>query len=208
VLGALSDPVLELHMPDGSVISNDNWKATQATAIQRSGIAPQSDLESAILVELEVGQYTAVVRGKNGATRIALIEVYEMNPNSSARLLNISTRALVGKDDGVIIGGFIMGNGAASNVLIRALGPTLKNSVASKVLADPMLEIRDQSGTLVAANDNWTTERTAVRSTGLAPSKETEAAFVSRLLPGSYTAIVRGKNNSTGVALVEIYSVN
>ena len=76
-------------------------------------------------------------------------------------------------------------------------------------MADPMLELHDGNGTLFDANDNWKDAQEAeIEAAGLAPTNDAESAIMQTLAPGNYTAIVRGKNDTTGVALVEVYGLN
>ncbi len=109
VQGALSDPLLELHQPDGTVVVNDNWRSSQETAILESGIPPIDDRESAIVRTLDPGTYTAIVRGKNGRTGIGLVEIFDLEQAADSQLANISTRGLVGTGDDVLIGGIFVG---------------------------------------------------------------------------------------------------
>jgi len=201
----IADPVLELHKPDGTVITNDDWKTTQQAAIQATGIAPADDRESAIVATLPPGAYTAVMTSKGASAGTGLIEVYDLNSSVDARLANISTRGFVGTGDDAMIGGLIVGKGS-TRVLIRALGSSLQTSGVNGALLDPRLELRTPEGTLLDSNDNWAQgEEAAISQLGLAPSDAREAAILTGLFPGNYTAIVRGAQ--TGVALVEVYDV-
>ena len=206
--GALADPALELHGPGAFVtITNDNWRDTQETEIEATGLAPSNNLESAIVAMLPPGAYTAVVRGNNGGTGVGLVEAYDLEPAADAQLANISTRGFVDSGDNVMIGGFILGNGSANaRVLIRAIGPSLTAFGVPDALADPTLELHNNNGDIIAANDDWRdTQQAEIEATGIPPSDDRESAIVQTLAPGAYTAIVRGKNNTTGVALVEAY---
>jgi sugar lactone lactonase YvrE len=206
--GALQDTVLDLHGPDGSVITNDDWRSTQETAIKATGIPPTDDRESAIIATLEPGAYTAIVHGKGTATGVALVEAYDLSQDDPGELANISTRGLVTSQD-VMIGGFIIEPGESARVLVRALGPDLINAETpiKNFLKDPTLELHDSSGTLVSSNDNWAdTAEGEITATGVAPANEKEAAILANLGGGNYTAIVRGASDGdSGVALVEIY---
>lgn len=203
----LADPTLELHDGTGAVIaSNDNWKDTQQAGIAATQLAPTNDLESAILITLAPGNYTAVLRGINATNGVALVEAYDLSQSTNASLINISTRGFVDINDNVMIGGFIS-NGTCK-VIVRALGPTLAQFSVPDVLADPSLELHDINGTLIVSNENWQdTQQAEIVATGLAPSDDREAAVLATLIPGSYTAIVRGQADSTGVALVEVYNL-
>ena len=220
VAGALVDPTLELHDSTGALLAtNNDWRVTQLggvitgdqeAAIEATTIAPTDDLESAIIATLAPGNYTAVVRGTNDGTGIGLAEVYDLNQATPSKLANISTRGFVDTGENVMIGGFIVrpGGGTDTNVLVRAIGPSLGSTVAN-LLADPTLELHDGSGALVAANDNWKdTQQAEIEATGIAPTNDAESALVALLAPGSYTVIVRGSGDTTGVALVEVYSLN
>ncbi|MGZ4982677.1 MAG: hypothetical protein ACXV9Q_01125, partial [Chthoniobacterales bacterium] len=206
--GKLSDPVLELHASDGSVLSsNDNWNAHR-TAVIASGIPPTDEHEAAIVATLEPGAYTAILRGIADTTGIAVVEVYDLAPNSDSHLANISTRGKVETDDNVMIGGFIIGGDQPTKVIVRAIGPSLATSGVSGALADTTLELHDSSGATVASNDDWQSDQEQeIIATTIPPTDPRESAIVSTLQPGSYTAIVRGKNNTTGVALVEVYNL-
>ncbi|MEO6871951.1 MAG: hypothetical protein ABI233_07000 [Chthoniobacterales bacterium] len=133
----LADPVLELHKPDGTVVTNDNWKDTQQAAIIATGIPPQNDLESAILATLDPGAYTAIVRGNGNTTGVALVEAYDLDQTSSSQLANISTRGFVDTGDNVMIGGFIIGGataGTSTSVFVRGIGPSLTTAGITNAL--------------------------------------------------------------------------
>jgi plastocyanin len=205
VVGALADPVLELHASDGSLItSNDNWRSDQEAEIIASTIPPTDDLESAIVATLDPGAYTAIVSGKGGTSGVALVECYDLDQPADAQLANISARGLVETDNNVMIGGFILGNGSGTtNVVIRALGPSLP---VAGTMADPTLELHDANGDIVMSNDNWKdTQQCELEATGIPPEDDLESAMVVTIPTGAYTAIVADKNNGTGVALVEVY---
>jgi uncharacterized protein GlcG (DUF336 family) len=224
VPNALADPTLELHDGNRALIaSNDNWQTTQiggiissdqVSAIQNSGLAPNQPSESAIIATLPPGNYTAVVRGKNNTTGVALVEVYSFSPATSSILGNISTRGLVQTGNSVMIGGFIIEGTEPKTVIVRAIGPELAQFGVPNALADPTLELHDGNRALIASNDNWQTTQiggiissdqvSAIQNSGLAPSQPSESAIIATLPPGNYTAVVRGKNNTTGVALVEV----
>ena len=211
ITNPLQNPTLELHDHTGAVIaSNDNWMgAPNKQEIIDSGLAPSNDLESAILTSLNPGTYTAIVRGVNNGTGIALVEGYDLDPSAGSKLGNISTRTLVQTGDNVMIGGLIITGAGQKEVIVRAMGPSLTQDGITNALADPTLELHDPNGTLLASNDNWKdTQQTEIQATGLAPTNDKESAIVRTLTPGNYTAIVRGVNDGTGVALVEVYGLN
>ena len=219
VNGALADPTLELHDITGALIGqNDNWRTTQTggvitedqfLAIHATGIPPGNDAESAIIATLEPGAYTAVIAGANSSTGIGLAEVYDLGPApASAKLANISTRGLVQTGDNVMIGGFIIGN-QSSQVLVRGIGPSLTALGVNGAPADPLLELRDINGALIASNDNWRTDQEAeIEATTIPPNDDMESAILRSLAPGAYTIILRGVGDTTGVGLVEAYNLD
>jgi len=225
---ALADPILELHDATRALIgSNDNWQHTiiggiitadQVRAIQNSGHAPSQPGESAIIATLSPGNYTAIVRGKNNTTGVALVEVYDLGPSTASILGNISTRGLVQTDDNVMIGGFIVTGTGSKKVIMRAIGPELTQYGVPNALADPTLELHDGTQALIGSNDNWqhtiiggiitADQVSAIQNSGHAPTQPSESAIIATLPPGNYTAIVRGKNIIIGVALVEVYDLD
>ena len=208
VVDALANPVLELHGSDGSVItSNDNWKETQESEIDATGLAPTEDAESAILMTLAPDAYTAIVSGKDGTSGVGLVEGYDLDQAADSQLGNISTRGFVETGSNVMIGGFILGNGTGTtNILARAIGPSLSLVGVSGALADPTLELHDANGALINSNDNWRESQQAeIEATGLAPQDDLESAVLVTVATDAYTAIVVGKDGGTGVALVEVY---
>ena len=212
VANALANPVLELHDSGGVIGFNDDWQAgSQAGEIAASGLAPSDPRESAIIAILSPGSYTAVVSGSGNGQGISLVEAYELDANGT-RLVNISTRGRVGLSDEAMIGGFIVQGGNAKRVIARALGPSLAtgpNPVAG-ALADPVLELRDGSGALVASNDNWinSPQYAEIVASTVPPPNTMESAIIATCGPGNYTAIVRGVNNTSGVGLVEVYDLD
>ena len=221
--GTLSDPILELHQGNVTLATNDDWKVrpdgtSQQAEVEATTIAPQKDRESAIVTTLSPGNYTAVLAGKNGGTGVGVVEVYDLAQTANSELANISTRGFVETNDNVMIGGLIVGGANAdgkATVLVRALGPSLTSSGLQSVLADPTLELHDGNGATIATNDNWKindqtqqSQESAIRATTIFPSSDFESAVIATLSPGSYTAVVRGKNGGTGVGLVEVYNLH
>jgi hypothetical protein len=215
VPGVLADPILELYNSSNNLIaSNGNWKNAQQAEIQASGLAPGDDREAAIILTLGPGSYTAIARGVNNTVGNALLEVHDLDQASGSLITNISTRGVVGTDASVMIGGFIVGGGlgasgdGSSEVLVRALGPELTNFGVADALQDSTLELFDSNGNLLASNDNWKdSQSTAIQATGLAPADDRESAILTTLIQGNWTAIMRGKNNTTGVGLIEVYRI-
>jgi N-acetylneuraminic acid mutarotase len=212
VPGAVQDTTLELHDVDVTLGSNDNWRETQENEITAAGIAPSDDRESAIIAILNPGNYSAVVRGKNDATGIAVVEVYDLGTasldnSSNSTLANIATRGPVLVGDNVMIGGFIVSKQDAK-VVVRAIGPSLSAFGIAGTLQDPTVALKDANGSTLIDNDDWQQGQPAeIEQIGLAPADPRESALIATLAPGNYTAIVSGKENATGVALVEVYGL-
>jgi hypothetical protein len=183
--------------------------------IQNSGLAPRDPLESAVIATLAPGSYTAIVQGVNGGTGVGIVEVYDLGANSGSLLANISTRGFVQSGDNAMIGGFIVVT-QPTRVIIRAIGPSLSQFGVPDALANPQLELHDATS-LIGMNDDWQTTQIGgiitsdqvaeIQNSQLAPTNAAESAIIATLQPGSYTAIVRGVNNTTGNALVEVYSL-
>jgi hypothetical protein len=212
VPNALADPLLELHGPAGfSTITDDNWRddPLQAFQIEATGIAPTNELESAIDASLNPGSYTAVVRGKSNASGVALIELYDLDQAVLAKLANISTRAFVSTGNDIVIGGFqLAGHTGEDRILVRGIGPSLAAFGVANALANPTLELRDGNGALVIANNDWQdnpVQAAQLTAAGLAPTNPLESGIAATLPPGPYTALLAGRNNGTGVGLLEIY---
>ena len=224
VPNALANPRLELHDSTSTIGRNDNWQTTQiggvitadqVAEIQQSGLAPADPAESAIIATLPPGAYTAIVEGVEAGTGVGLVEVYDLNSASGSLLANISTRGFVETDDNVMIGGFIVVT-QPTRVIIRAIGPSLGQAGVPDALANPQLELHDATST-IARNDDWQTTQifgivtsdqvAEIQNSQLAPTSPLESAIIVTLAPGSYTAIVRGVNTTTGNALVEVYAL-
>jgi hypothetical protein len=212
----LKDPVLELHGASGALItSNDNWKdSPQKAQIQGTIFQPSDDRESVILATLPPAAYTVVLKGVGDTSGIGIVEVYDNDQTLDSDLANISTRGFVQTADSVMIGGFTLGgNNNATNIVVRALGPSLSNFgiPAASLLADPTLELHNANGTIMISNDDWPSDPVSAAqlvANNLAPSNTKESAiFTSLAPPGQFTAIVAGKNGGVGIALVEIYNL-
>jgi hypothetical protein len=210
VQGALADPTLELHQGSSTIYLNDNWKDTQQAEIEATTIPPSNDLESAIVITLQPGAYTAILRGQNNGIGVGLIEVYDLAQQANSKMANISTRGFVDTGDNVMIGGFIVGGDSAGHatVVARGIGPSLAGSGVANPLQDPTLELHNGQGTTIQTNDNWKdTQQTEIEQSGLAPTNDAESALVATLAPGNYTVILSGKADGTGIGLVEVYQL-
>ncbi len=203
----LQDPVLDLYDAAGRrLASNDDWQASQQSEIESTGVAPGSPREAAIVAQLSPGNYTSVVSGASGG--LALVEVYDLDQRDNSALANISTRGRVAAGDDVMIAGFILGGRDPSTIVVRALGPSLAPVVSTGTLENPSLTIHDAFGATVAANDDWReAQRAELEAVQLGCPADAEAAVISSLPPGSYTAVVRGHEGESGIGLVEVYRV-
>lgn len=209
IFNPLRDPILELHTPDG-VITNDDWMDSQKAEIQGTGLSPSDNRESAILITLAPGTYTAVVRGKSSADAgVALVEVYDADLGADSTLANISSRGYVQTDDNRMIAGLFVGGGnGAGRVLIRGLGPSLSDAGIVDPIPDPTLIVNDANGVPVANNDDWAaTQAYEIESTGIPPLNPREAAIVVTLKNGPYTAILQDAKGKPGVGLIEVYNL-
>jgi hypothetical protein len=210
--GVLADPVLELHGPAGfTTVINNNWQddSAQAALIQASGLAPTNSLEAAIDAVLNPGAYTGVVRGNGNTSGIGLVEAYDLSQVVLAKLVNISTRALVGTNNDVVIAGFILGHSSSTTrIVLRGLGGSLTLFGVPNALANPTLELRDNNGAILASNDDWQSDpaqAAELTAAGLAPTNAQESGIAITLGPGQYTAVLAGQGSSTGVGVIEVY---
>jgi hypothetical protein len=212
---ALANPTLEIRATGNVLIaSNNDWRETQvegiitgdqSAEIEGSGLAPGSDFESAIIAELPPGSYTAIVRGAGNTTGTGVVDAYDMSPASPAILANIATRGLIQPGDKLMIAGFIIQQGDVRAV-VRAIGPSLSAFGITNALPDTTLQLRDQNGAIVRENDDWQSDqKQELEDTGLQPSDSREAAVVTTIQPGQYTVQVRGKPETTGLGVVQVY---
>ena len=221
VTGTLADPVLTVFGPDSTTriaATNDNWSATDATTFAATGAfaLPAGSRDAALVARLAPGAYTAQVTGTASTTGVALVEIYDAEPAASSRLINTAVRAQVGTGASILIPGLVIGTGAPKNVLIRAVGPTLGAAPFNVpgVLAQPVVTLFS-GPQAVATNTAWNAApnaaaiRDAARAVGAFALAEgsRDSALLVTLPPGAYTIQVAGANNTTGVALVEIYEV-
>lgn len=222
VSGALQDPRLVIYDILGQEIAriNDwkdeaNWEEVEQVS-PTVGAAPLSDpREAAMLVTLDPGLYTAHLSGQDGGTGIGLIEVFDASDESiETRLVNISTRVRAGSGDQVAIGGFVVTGEDPKRVLIRALGPELIKQDVSGVMPDPYMILYDVSGTVVAANDDWSSEFTYQMTEAFSQVNASQldegskdAAMVRELQPGLYTVIVNDFDYTSGIVLIELFEL-
>ncbi len=205
VPNTLSDPLLELHKSDG-IVTNDDWQQGDTSQIP-NGFAPSDPREALIVATLAPGNYSAVVKGTHGETGVGIAELYDLDSASPAKLANISTRGFINTGDDVMIGGFIVGGAEPAKILVRAVGPTLSDFGVQGALQDPTLELHDSNGMSIS-NDDWReTQEAEIMATTIPPSKDHEPAILATLVPGNNPAVVRGKDNTTGVGLVEAYNL-
>ena len=208
----LQNPFLELRDSSGALLqTNDDWNTSaNRQAIVDSGLAPSNNLESAIIASLPANgkTYTAIVRGVGNTAGTGVVELYDADQTVDSRLANISTRGFVQTDDTILVAGTIVLGQTPQKVIVRAIGPSL--NIAGK-LADPILELRDANGSVIRSDDNWRTggQENEIIQTGVAPTNDHESALIETLPANNagYTAIVRGVNNTTGIAVVEVYAL-
>lgn len=197
------------HGAAGFFASNSDWQTGPfASVIQSLGFAPADPLESAIIVTLDSGLYSAVVMGEGGGTGVAIVEVFEIDRPDSA-LVNIATRAPVLTGDDVMIAGFVIYGSGPQQVVVRGRGPSLAQYGIANPLANPLLQLFSGQ-TQIAVNDDWGMAANAAQlsASGFAPTYfPQESAILITLNPGAYTAIMSGVGNTTGVGLVEVFAV-
>ncbi len=222
VSGALANPQIQLFNSAGTLVHyNDNWSADTQPTMDAVGAfrLTTNSADAALVATLSPGSYTAQVSGVNNTSGIAILEIYDVS--GSARLLNLSTRALVGSGAETFFSGLVVApGGGARRVLVRAAGPALGNLGVSGAVADPAIAVVDSAGRQVAngANDNWssgTAAATAALSAAFTqagafpfPAGSRDAALLLDLLPGNYVIQVNGVAGATGAALVEVYDLS
>jgi Tol biopolymer transport system component len=224
ITGTLADPQLDLFSGSSRIATNDNWNGASqlSTAASQAGAfpLPAASRDSALLVTLAPGSYTAQVSGVGGTSGVALVELYDMDalsPFSPQRVMNVATRGQVGTGQAQLIAGFVVSGNTAKKVLIRAVGPTLGAAPFSLAgtLADPVLRLVRSDGLLVRENDNWESGNDAAMINDASArigafslnAGSKDAAILINLPPGVYTAQVTGSGTTTGLALVEVYEV-
>lgn len=227
----LLDPMIELHDPshgNAIIATNDNWGdntpssdiTTTGAAVGATPFASGDTASSATIVNLTAaGPYSFIAGGKNATSGIVLIEVYDADAISAASsLVNISARAYCTTGNGVTIGGFVIAGNAPKHLLLRAVGPSLsaQNLNASELLADPKIDVYC-NGSVIARNDNWgdnadaaliTATASAVGAQALLSTDSTSSELLLTLPPGIYSFIASGKNNTSGIVLIEVYDAD
>lgn len=211
VAAPLADPALQLFRSSDQALigSNNDWEtAANALALQWTGFQPSDPRESAMLVSLAPGAYTAVVSGVGGSQGVAIIEVFDM-AQPDVRLVNISTRARVQAGEDVLIAGLVIQGGSPKTLVLRGRGPSLAGAGIANTLANPHLRLVRSDQTIVLDNDDWqqATNAAAIQSSGFAPSDAAEAAMLVTLAPGAYTVVMSGVGSTSGVGIVEVFEV-
>ena len=236
VTGALAKPRITLYRGSTQIATNAGWGGTAALSAAFNQVGafslPTDSSDAALLQTVPGGVYTAHVTGPTGAHGIALIEVYDADPSTpvpAVELANISTRAMVGAvNDGALIAGFVISGTTSDTVLVRGVSQSMGTLHGMRrALGNSQVTVYDAKGKEVAANAIWgktgrgnpnddddddkqseideASDRTGAFRL---PHGSTDSALVVTLAPGAYTAVVTGRNNSSGVALVEIYEVH
>jgi hypothetical protein len=219
VSGVLNNPQLALLNSAGVVIASDvAWggSATLASVFASVGAfaLPATSADSALYVSLSTGVYTAQISGVNGASGVALAELYDADGgNPPTRLINVSARAQAGTGSNVLTAGFVIGGSGTDTLLIRGIGPGLTQYGVTGVLASPQVTVVDSTGATIGFDSGWgggsaLTAAFAQVGAFALPANSADSAILVTLPAGSYTAQVSGANGATGVALVEIYEVN
>ena len=210
IVNPLSDPMIRLIGASGVIAINDNWQVgLSATELQLNGLAPANTVDAALVMDLAPGAYTAIVEDKALRSGVSVVAVYELDHYAN-RLMNISTRGEVLTGENVLIAGFIVSGSGPQQVAIVATGPSLSSQGITNPLANPTLTlVRLSDQAVIATNDDWQAAANAsqLQATGFAPPNAAEAAILTTLPPGAYTAIVRGAGGTTGVAVVGVYAV-
>lgn len=219
VSGVLSDPTLALYSGSALLAANDDWSAaTDAASIAPASASagaftlPEASRDAALLTNVSSGAYTGQVSGKDSASGIALIELYDLAPNTQARLVNVSVRTIVTAAGEAPVIGFVVAGTEPKRLLVRAIGPALAAFGLSDTIADPQLEIYEGS-TRLQHNDNWAGSAeledafARVGAFPLADAAGKDAALLVTAAPGAYTAVVSGVNNASGTVLVEVYEL-
>ena len=212
ISNTISDPSLRLvrsQLPEPFEIVNTDWMdSVEFQSIFETNLAPEDEHESAILATLPPGSYTVILSNEvDELPAVGMIEIYDATEGcSDCRLINLSTRGLVGNGDELMIGGLVVFGSAEKGVLVRALGPGLTD--VTSTLLDPFLKMVPNVGQEVS-NDDWSDSADAdiISGFGLPLLDDKEAAGIFQIQEGSYTFHISGVGGTTGVALFEIYEI-
>jgi hypothetical protein len=196
-----SELVMEVFTPSGLSAGNSFFIGSNTAAQAGPSYASSADC----------GNPTPTDTANLGLPNMHIVFNIQGNCNTgpSAQSLNIATRLAVELGDNAMIGGFIITGNDAKTVVLRGMGPSLANAGLTNVLDDPVLQLHGSNGALIMQNDNWRdTQEAQIQGTGLQPSIDREAAIIATLQPGAYTGILTGRDQTTGVGLVEFYDTN
>jgi hypothetical protein len=226
----MATPELQLYSSSGSLLlQNTSWGGTSALAeafaqVGAFALSPTS-ADAGAEVTLAPGPYTLHVFDPSGVGGTVLMEIYDASSSPLAdptELVNISARGTVSPGAGALIGGFVISGTSNETVLIRGVGPGLTAFGIANALTDPVLNVYDSNGNLVASNRSWGVQvpagpdQQAVSASGIISADTTAGAFaltvgsadtalLASLPPGAYTFEVTSASNSTGQALGEVY---
>ncbi len=217
----LPDPnIAIISNPSRLVGSNDNWGGGAALANTFGTLGafalPVASRDSAVVVTLPQGLGSVIVAGPTPATStgVVLVEAYDMDPiNAPTRFANLSVRCTAGTNAETLIVGFAITGTTTMNLLVRGVGPSLTQFGVTGVLLDPQLFVFDATGRVLFGNNDWggtaslVATSNAIGAFPLASPTSKDAVLQITLGPGNYTAQVLGLNNTTGVALVELYQL-
>jgi mRNA-degrading endonuclease toxin of MazEF toxin-antitoxin module len=220
VAGAIADPQFELIPSGGATASaaNNDWGGTAALASAFTAVGafplPSNSRDAAALVTLSPGAYTVRTTGVANVGGESVVEIYDTEAaTSTARLINLSTRATLATAGEKLFAGFVVTGNQPKQMLVRAIGPGLAQFGVPGTLADPQLAVIPLGGSAaVASNNDWggsaalTAAFTATGAFAVATSSR-DAALLVTLAPGGYTAEVSGVGTATGAVLVEVYEV-
>jgi len=204
VNGVLADPVISLYDSGGVLMESNDNRLDLGGVI--NPLLPSNPSESYLTAILPPASYTAIVEGVDGTSGVALVEIYDLEPGVS-RIANISARGHIASANDVMVGGYIVGSGDPTKVIVRALGPSLAAFGVTNPLPNPLLSIYNSDGTLIASNDDWRSTQAQEIQATIPPTDDLESAIVATLAPGAYTATVRDATQSTGTGLFEVYNL-
>lgn len=226
VPGSLPSVHLDLFKGATLLANADDWaeasnagQIIEATRLVGAFQLATSSSDAAVLLTLTPGSYTVHVSGRDGATGVSLVEVYDATEGDippDQRVMNISTRGFVGAGSDVQIAGFSINGSVPKRVLIRGIGPGLSRFGVTGVLADPHLRLFTAAGQAFATNDDWSAAPNAadiqavsaqVHAFSIAPDGK-DAAFLISLAPGIYTVHLSGVDGGSGIGLIEVYDVD